>query len=381
MSGELNTEVHDEPESCRRTADWLGRLQPEVARIGDAVHHQRSASQAFWEGTAGEVCRRELGDHGKDADELEDQLRKVREALLTFAGAIDAVRRSMTEARSAASAAGLIVTPTAILPPEPTAQPATPLDPAAHQAFQQARADYGRKQQAFESARDEIDSARERQEQAHKTLQKSMEDPLEVIKTTKTWAMFFVGHGLSTLKSSFGEVQEWTKKAADYETAATSMRARAEGAYGHMRTIAMNAADKGDELAKDATRRAAAAGRFGANALSEGVGGFISRNAGEFVDGGGKVAKYGSKFLSGVPFLGTGLSVASGVGDVVMGKDPVEAAEDTAANVGGGAAGGWAGAAVGTAICPGVGTVIGGVVGGIAGSMGATKAVSAAREE
>ena len=62
MSGELNTEVHDEPESCRRTADWLGRLQPEVARIGDAVHHQRSASQAFWEGTAGEACRRELGD-------------------------------------------------------------------------------------------------------------------------------------------------------------------------------------------------------------------------------------------------------------------------------------------------------------------------------
>lgn len=378
MSGELNTEVHDEPESCRRAADWVGGLQPGVSGVGDAVHRQRSASESFWQGTAGDSCRRSLSEHGDDADELEEQLGKVKSALLVFAAAIDGVRRSMADARADATAARLIVTPTAILPPEP-ASPNLPGGPHGDRAIEQGRQEFERKHKAFEEAKGAVEAARDRQKEAHDALQKDMEDPLSAVKATKTWTMFAIGHGLGTLKGSFETANQFVEKAADYEKAATVMRGRAETMHGHMRTIAMNAADKGDELAKDAVRRGAAAGKFGGGALSEGIGGFVSKNAGDWVKGSGKVAQYGSKFLRGVPFLGTAASIGSGVGDVAMGKDPLEAAEDTTANVAGGAVGGWAGAALGTAICPGVGTVVGGVVGGIAGSMAATEGVSAAR--
>ena len=118
MSGELNTEVDDDPGSCREAADWLSTLQPGVSRVGDVVHQQRSASESFWQGTAGDACRGSLASQGNDADEVEKQVGQVKHALLTFASAIDGVRSSMNEAREAAVAAKLIVTPTAILPPE-----------------------------------------------------------------------------------------------------------------------------------------------------------------------------------------------------------------------------------------------------------------------
>lgn len=379
MSGELNTEVDDDPGSCRETADWLSTLQPGVSRVGDVVHQQRSASESFWQGMAGDACRGSLASQGNDADEVEKQVGQVKHALLTFASATDGVRSSMDEAREAAAAAKLIVTPTAILPPEPVAESASPLAPEQHEAFTKARKDYGAKQEAFENVKGIVDAARSRQQEAHDTLDKAMEDPLSAVKTTKTWTMFVVGHGLSTVKGSFETANELFEKSDRWNSAAETIQARAEQKPGNLRTIGMNAAEAGKNTADDAAARATAASKFGGGTVSTRLGNFISANPSSWVKGGGTAAKAGSKFLRGVPFLGTGVSVVSGASDVAMGKDPLEAGEDTTANIAGGAAGGWAGAAIGTAICPGVGTVIGGVAGGIGGSLLATGGVSAAR--
>lgn len=378
MGGELNTEVHDDPGSCRETADWLSTLQPGVSRVGDVVHQQRSASESFWQGVAGDACRGSLASQGNDADEVENQVGQVKHALLTFASAIDGVRSSMNHAREAATAAKLIVTPTTILPPEPVAESAGPLAPEQHEAFTKALKDYGSKQEAFENVKGIVDAARSRQQEAHSTLDKAMQDPLATIKTMKTWTMFVVGHGLGTVKGSFETANELFEKSDRWNAAAETIQARAEQKPGNLRTLGMNAAEAGKNTADDAAARATTASKFGGTVPTR-IGQMISANPSRWVKAGGTVAKAGSKFVRGVPFLGSGLSIASGIGDVAMGKDPLEAGEDTAANIGGGAAGGWAGAAIGTAICPGVGTVIGGVVGGIAGSMAATEGVSAAR--
>ncbi len=61
MTGELNTEVLDDPASCRKAADWLGQIQPGVSQVGDEINNQRSASESFWQGTAGDECRLSLG--------------------------------------------------------------------------------------------------------------------------------------------------------------------------------------------------------------------------------------------------------------------------------------------------------------------------------
>lgn len=378
MSGELNTEVHDDPSSCRETADWLKRLQPGVCRVGDVVHRQRSASESFWQGTAGEACRVSLLGQGNDADELEKQLGQVKHALLAFAGVIDGVRSSMNDAREAAAAAKLILTPTAILPPEPVAESASPLAPQQHEAFTKALKGYGSKQEAFENVKGIVDAARSRQQEAHSALDKAMQDPLATLKTTKTWTMFVVGHGLGTVKGSFETANELFEKSDRWNAAAETIQARAEQKPGSLRTLGMNAAETGKNRANDAAARATAASKFGGTVPTR-LGQMISANPSRWITDGGAVTKAGSKFLRGVPFLGSGLSIASGIGDVALGKDPVEAGEDTAANIGGGAVGGWAGAAIGTAICPGVGTVIGGVAGGITGSMAATEGVSAIR--
>ena len=378
MSGELNTEVHDDPSSCREAADWLSRLQPGVCRVGDVVHQQRSASESFWQGTAGDACRASLLGQGGDADELEKQLGQVKHALLTFASAIDAVRSSMNDAREAAAAAKLIVTPTTILPPEPVPEPASPLAPEQHEAFTKALKDYGEKSDAFDNVKGIVEAARTRQQEAHDALDKAMEDPLATLKTTKTWTMFVAGHGLATVKTSFETANELFEKSDKWTAAAETIQARAEQKPEDLRTIGMKAVKKGEKNAEKAASRAAAASKFGGTVPTR-LGHIISANPSRWVTGGGAAAKAGSQFLRGVPFVGSSATIVSGVADVAMGKDPLEAGEDTAANIGGGAAGGWAGAAIGTAICPGVGTVVGGVAGGIAGSLAATEGVSAMR--
>ena len=60
----VRTEVRDDPGACRSTANWLGRLKAGVQHIGDVSYRERGESESFWQGTAGDSCRRELSDLG-----------------------------------------------------------------------------------------------------------------------------------------------------------------------------------------------------------------------------------------------------------------------------------------------------------------------------
>lgn len=388
MAGELNTEVLDDPMSCKEMAAWLGRLESAVKQIGDAVFRQRSESEYFWEGTAGDACRNELTRQGKDGDTLEQSLATTREALTTFASKIDAVRSQIEEARNRARAGELIITATAILPPGPTPGPAPqplpygPVAPdvrarhdAATQAHGAAVAQYERKQQAFEDASRMVEKARDEQADAHAALDRALKGPQDTVKKVKTYVMFAVGNGLSWVKTVQTTANDLMETAAKKESAATTMQARAAStASPAMREIMEKAAAKGWDQAGELRAQYWPVQRLN-SAVPQGARTIIESNSGNLIKGGSAVAKVGKSALRGLPYVGTGLTVASGVADVAMGKDPWNAGADTAASLGGSIAGGMAvGAALGT-VFPGPGNAIGGVIGGIAGGILATGVV------
>lgn len=282
----------------------------------------------------------------------------------------------MAQARTAAREGKLIVIPTAILPPEPSSLPPGSMG----QQVDAYNASQEKKQRAFEEAKATVEAARTQQDEAHQALEKAMKDPLATVKTTKTYAMFVVGQGLSTIKASTDAAGELFQKADRWNDVASTLQARAIQHSGHVRDLFTRAAASHEKVADAATTRAANAQKLG-GPVGPKARAIISADASDLVKSTSKVGQFGSKALRGVPFVGTGVTLISGGVDVAMGKDVWETAEDTTTDLAGGAAGGWAGAAIGTAICPGGGTVIGGVVGGIAGSMLATSGVNAATGE
>lgn len=390
MAGELNTEVHDDPSSCQATADWLSQIQPGVSQIGDSLHRQRSESEWFWQGTAGDVCRTSMQTLGKDGDAAEQLIEQVKRALTAFAGTMDQVRSRIDQARGVAQDAKLIVTPTAILPPgpgpgpSPSPLPSGPVLPdaqakhdAASQAHAGAVAEHAAKQKAFDEAKATVEIARDQQRQAHEALDQAMEDPLATIKTMKTVATYAVTTPLSYVGGAHNTSTSWFQHADRLDEAATTRQAQAaQTASPAMRELFEKGSERGTQWAKNArTNGTRALGA--AKTIPEGARSVIGANPAGLVKSGSMVGKVSKGLLRGVPFVGTAASVVSGVGDVMMGKDAGDAAKDTGANIAGGAVGGWAGAAIGTACCPVIGTAIGGVVGGIAGSLGATSGVDA----
>ncbi|MHA6800615.1 hypothetical protein [Bounagaea algeriensis] len=388
MAGELNTEVLDDPESCRTTADWLGKVNGAVEGIGDAVHGQRSASHGFWTGPAAEAARATLGRQGHDSDELDELVGKTGSALNVFAGEIDTVQRRMEQAREQARAGKLIVTPTEILPPGPGPRsgpgggPQAPAggpggtDPRQPASDAAAHAAHAEKKRAFEEARQTVEDAREKEKEAHEALEKSMQDPLEAVKQTKTYGMFVLTNGLNTIKASTEAADALFDKARSWDSAASEIQARAESKPAGFAKYADKAAEAGREKAATARTQATRAQKMG-GPVGDNARRAIMANPAEYMQATSKVGKVGQNVVRGVPLLGTTLSIGSGVADVAMGKDPWEAAKDTGAEIAGGAAGGAAaGAALGS-VFPGVGTVIGGVAGGIIGSWAAKKGVNA----
>ncbi|MHA6798922.1 hypothetical protein [Bounagaea algeriensis] len=387
MAGELNTEVLDDPASCRTTADWLKQVKPGVTHVGDVVYSKRGASESFWQGTAADAARQTLTSQGKDADTLEELVQQVKTALETFAGEIDTMNQRMRQARTVAREGQLTVTPTAMLPPGPAPTGNLPPGPAGHPAgvhhgqqpgpADAAVAAHEAKKRAFREARTTVQDARAKQEEAHTALDKAMKDPLAVVKATKTYSTMVASGALSSIKNAHEEAGRLFEKAGRYDSAASTMQARAKNKTGNLSRIGKNAAAEGERLANETRAKATNTSKFH-GPLGERGRSWVAADPSRWVTGSSKAAKVGSKALRGVPFVGTTFTVVSGGIDVAMGKDVGEAVEDTGANLAGGAAGGWAGAAVGSAICPGVGTVIGGVVGGIAGGMLASSGADAA---
>ncbi len=387
MAGELNTDVLDDPASCRSTADWLSQVKPGVASAGDVIYGKRGDSEGFWRGTAADAARQALTHLGKDADTLEELVQKVKTALETFAGEIDTVKQRMLQARTVAREGQLTITPTAILPPGPAPTGNLPPGPAGHPAgvhhdqqpgpADTAVAAHEAKKRAFREARTTVQDARTKQEEAHTALDKAMKDPLAAAKSTKTYSTMVASGALSSIKGAHEEAGRLFEKAGRYDSAASTMQARAEQKAGKLSQISKNAAAEGEKLASKTHAKATNTSKFH-GPLGERSRSVIAADPSRWVTGSSKAAKVGSKALRGVPFVGTAFTLASGVTDVAMGKDAGDAAVDTGANLAGGAAGGWAGAAIGSAICPGVGTVIGGVVGGIGGGLLASSGADAA---
>ncbi|RCW43528.1 hypothetical protein DFQ14_1063 [Halopolyspora algeriensis] len=368
MAGELDTEVLDKPGTCRRTADWLGKLAGGITDVADTVSQQRSASESFWRGTAADAARGELGRHGTNADDLEGAIKKVKSALEIFADEIDTVNRRMADARDTARGAGLVLNGTKILPPKPspTGSAGRPNGPSGVEEQQQ---------KAFEEAGETVADARRKQEEAHRTLEGQLKDPNETFNTVKTHVMRAVTGGLTAVKTSSDSAAALFEKADAFERNAKEMGRLAKAAdhssdAAKTKVAAMQTRAKG----KVANVHGDRTGRL-ANKVGRGVSNFVAADASKYVKGGSKLADGASSVLRGVPYVGTIATVGSEVTDYATGTDSAgEAAMDAGASLSGAAVGGAAGAAIGSAIFPGVGTVIGGAVGSMAGDFLATTA-------
>lgn len=367
MAGELDTEVLDKPDSCRRTADWLGKLASGITDVADTVSQQRSASEGFWRGTAADAARGELGTHGTNADESEGGIKKVASALEVFADEIDTVNTRMADARGTARGAGLVINGTKILPPKPS-----PKAPAGQPNGSSGAEE--QKQKAFEEAGRTVEDARTKQEDAHRKLEGQLEDPNATFNTVKTHVMRAVTGGLTAVKTSSDSAAALFEKADAFERNAKEMGRLAKAAdHSSDAAKATVAAMQTRAKGKVANMHGERTGRL-ANKLGRG-GDLIAADASRYVKGGSKLADGARSVLRGVPYAGTAMTVGSEVTDYLTGTDTAgEAAMDAGASLSGAAVGGAAGAAVGSAICPGIGTVVGGAVGSMAGDFLATEA-------
>lgn len=118
------------------------------------------------------------------------------------------------------------------------------------------------KERAFQEARTTVDDARTKQEQAHKALEKAMKDPLAAAKTTKTYATMVASGALSSIKGAHEEAGRLFEKAGKWDSAASTMQARAELKPGNLGQIGRNAAAEGEKIANDARAKATNASKF-----------------------------------------------------------------------------------------------------------------------
>ncbi len=365
MAGELETEVLDEPESCRKTTDWLDTLQSGLTDTADRMNRERSTSEAFWQGTAGVAARGALMRHRTDADDIEQAVKDAKKALETFAEEIDTVLARMRQARAVAREAGLQLNGTKILPPEPQGG-------SSGQGGDSGAME--KKVRAFEEAGNTIADARNKQESAHQALENGMKDPLETIKTAKSYGVWIANGAITHVKGSTEAAKALASEARSFSASAEKLSTAATNAD-HSAATARSTVGSMVHQAKANVRwdRSTDARKIG-GPLSSDARRLATANPGDAVKGGSRLAKGASKALRGVPYAGAVLTIGSEVHDATTGEDAAESAMDAGASIAGGAAGSAVGAAVGSAICPGVGTVIGGTISGMAGDKLATAA-------
>lgn len=370
MSGEgpLNTKIEGDPASCHETARWLSNVSGDAHDAGTQLHQARSESESSWHGQAGGAFRNHVGGTAKGADDLAERATDVSEALDTFAGELESIKKQVDHVRGQAAEAGLTTTDTQIMPPgpkpggapAPLPQDATEETGRAHDqqqaAFSVAFTAHKRKEEAFEEASTTLAQLRERESEAHRSLsdvlkRKSFADTYGTTLLAKATTSIATGHTIA------GEsIQKLTSKIDDYDrtiasiekqgasTAAGRLAASTETAA--LRTSSFNTAERlADMQQVEKATKSMGGGIFAAN-----PGSLIK---GESHSAAGKFAKGTLKRL---PYAGTliaGTSAAKGIHDGKPAAKEVEkAVGDTGASIA-------AGAAVGTMIGGPVGTVIG----------------------
>jgi hypothetical protein len=386
VAGELNTEVQDDAAGCRALAEYLRKVAKSADEANQVFTRVQTDSEHLWTGRAGMAFRAAQEPNARDSNEVGKAAATYAVALDAFAADIDTVKARMSQARDVARQAGLITTSTVILPPGPGPSPhQTNGVPQTSNAFLppqtvQQLAEHQQKQRTFEEVSGTVADARRIQAEAHNELETAVEDPLATLKTTKTWTMFVVGNGLSYVKASQTTANDLVKqadaldaKALEYqrkawETDDPLLQRQYAASYEGFQREAVRAQSLSETLQRPI------------DAIPEGVRQRIEMNPGNSLEGETGWLKLGKGAARGVPLIGTGLTVASGVTDWAMGKPAGQAAGETTGSLAGGVVGGMAGAESGAAIGGAMGTVvpiagnaagaaIGGVVGGVAGGI------------
>lgn len=394
----LNTHVPGDEAGVREAATWLGTYAERVHRAASSATRARVDSDNAWAGPAGEAFRDAVGPLGSDGDRIGENTTQLEQALEAFADALATVNGKMNNARDQGAAAALKVTAKEIWPPEPV-PPAPPMtsgrSPQSPTDAQQMSADHNAAMAAYNTAvervnaqravfnecRALVDDARSIEKGAHAALVQVTTGVADWVRTAKTLTSQVAGTVASMIKGGQGAVNDLNKLAVELVDAGNIFEKVSTNQLLTAADRTTLAAWSADSHAKAETH-AARAGQIDRmmSKIPESARTAIEWNAGNLIkDPTSVIGKGGKTILKGLPVVGTTLSVASSVGDVIMGEDPAKAAAKLGGGLAAGVAGGWAGGALGGALAgssvPGVGTLVGGLIGGVIGTVGATEII------
>ncbi|WP_017974384.1 WXG100 family type VII secretion target [Actinopolyspora halophila] len=350
----INTVVKGSVDSCRKAADMFGSLQSGVDEAGTGVHRARSESESCWQGEAGDAFRESLTKKGKHADDLAEASSRAEKALNKFADDLHTVTSMIDQARSVAQEHGLTVTPTTIEPPGPAPQPnierclpGSPVTGQISTEYMQAQAKYERQVTGYEEAKTTVQAAREKEQAAHKALEKAMNYDNGLLTSMKNglgWTMVGVGHGLTTTPQISADTFR-TKATMLYDKAAEAGKAADDTSLtAGQRSANAKQQEKYSKKAANAEKQSAKSQK-------------IADRVNKRVKIGPDDARLLGKSVRGLPVVGTGITTGVQAEAVINDGKPVGKA---GMNVLGGAAGGMlAGAAAGFVVGGPVGVLVG----------------------
>ncbi|OZM70422.1 hypothetical protein CFN78_24980 [Amycolatopsis antarctica] len=233
----------------------------------------------------------------------------------------------------------------------------------------------------FNECRALVDDARNIEKNAHTALVQVATGVADWVRTAKTLTSQAAGTVASMIKGGQGSINDLNKLAVELTDAGNIFEKVSTNQLLNATDRTTLAAWSADSHTK-AESHAARAGQIDRmmSKIPESARTAIEWNAGNLIkDPTSILGKGGKTILKGLPVVGTTLSVASSVGDVIMGEDPGKAAAKLGGGLAGGVVGGWAGGALGGAIAgssvPGVGTIVGGLIGGLVGTVGTTEII------
>ncbi len=350
----INTVVHGIPDSCRATADMLGKVKSGVHDVGTGIYRTRSESETCWEGKAGDAFREAISKKGKLSDDLSEAASRAQAALNEFAGKLQTVRAKIQQARDVAQSHGLTVTPTAIQPPGPAPeQPSEQGGPPgmdggkAFLDYTEAKAAYDKQVRGYKEAKATVEQARTKERAAHQALKSAMDYEaglLESLKKGLSWTLVGANHGLLTQPQMSADTFQ-AKANSFYEKAAKTGQAADDPALtAAQRSAHLDQQNKFTKKAGQAETQAAKSQK-------------VADRVNSRVKVGPDSARLLGKTAKKIPVVGTGITMGVQAEAVINDGKPVGKA---AANVAGGTLGGIAaGAAIGGMVGGPVGVVVG----------------------
>jgi len=360
----INIEFKTDIEGLRSLARWYGNGSESVYGAGSAVRGVKGDAEGDWGGQSGHAFNCAMSKFGTGVDGVSNDMTEAQRAVDAFADDMDTVKSRLKQACDVAAGAGLGVSETEIKDPGPA--PASPGDLddnptpeaiAAHAEAQAACEEHENKVKAYKECETIASGAEAKRSAAMTHLSKFAGDQLQKAPFT-------------VADVSAGLAGEAVKRATKFDELARSYSRRAD----QLMRLALSS-DIDDPAVRAALREnaEAVAARYAALQkikgpisqaalkLPTGVQTILTKDVGEYITDGSKLARAGKVVFGKIPVVGAGVTAVSAVGEIASGKDPTKAIVGGAASLAAGAA---AGAAVGSFVpVPGVGTVVGTIVG------------------